>query len=192
MFHKLLLEIYAYLEWIVFAWPGYIGNKLRALLLNSGIRSMGSQCYIEKNTHFRGLKNINFGSQVSVGMGSYFFSDKGTITVGNKTSFNINCNLNASIGGNLTIGNNCLIGPNVVMHTANHKFENKEVPIREQGHAIGDIHIANNVWIGAGVIILAGVNIGEGAVIAAGSVVNKNVEKDTVVAGIPARFIKNR
>lgn len=192
MVKKILSEIYAYIEWIVFSWPGYIGNKLRVWVLASCAKSIGSKCYVEKNTHFRGLKNISLGSQISIGSGSYFFSDNGTIMIGNRTSFNINCNLNTSIGGNLSIGSNCLIGPNVVMHTANHHFNNKDIPIRDQGHAVADIRIADNVWIGASVIILSGVTIGEGAVIAAGSVVTKDVENNTVVAGVPARFIKNR
>lgn len=192
MFHKLLLEIYAYIEWIVFSWPGYIGIKLRAWLLARGLKSIGMKCYIEKNCHFRGLKNIVLGSQVSIGSDSYLFSDNGSINIGNKTSFNINCNLNASIGGNISIGSNCLVGPNVVIHTSNHIFDNLEIPIREQGHTCADIHIADNVWIGANVIVLPGVTIETGAVIAAGSVVNKNVSENTVVGGVPAHFIKNR
>lgn len=192
MIRKILLEIYAYVECIVFSWPGFIGNNLRTWIIGSGAKSMGSGCYVEKGCHFRGLKHMSFGSQVSIGSNSHFFSDNGTISVGDKTSFNINCNINASMGGNIVIGTHCLVGPNVVIHTANHKFDNLAIPIREQGHDCADIHIENNVWIGANVIILAGVYIGEGAVIAAGSVVNKSVAKNTVVGGVPAHFIKNR
>jgi len=47
------------------------------------------------------------------------------------------------------------------------------------------------LWIGANATICQGVEIGDGAVIAAGAVVNKNVEKNTVVGGVPAKFIKN-
>ena len=54
----------------------------------------------------------------------------------------------------------------------------------------GNIHIHTGVWIGAGAIILGGVTVGENAVIGAGSVVTKNVEKNTMVAGNPAKFIK--
>lgn len=192
MLQKILSEIYAYIECIVFAWPGYIGNKLRAWVIRSGAGSAGSKCYVERGAHFRGLKNMVFGSEVSIGSNSHFFADIGNISIGNRTSFNINCNLNASVGGNIQIGSNCLIGPNVVMHTSNHKFDNLTIPIRDQGHVCADIHIADNVWIGANVIILSGVTIGEGAVIAAGSVVNKNIESNTVAGGIPAHFIKKR
>lgn len=53
------------------------------------------------------------------------------------------------------------------------------------------IVIGNNVWIGAGAIVLPGVTIGDNAVVGAGSVVTKNVEANTVVAGDPAKPIKS-
>lgn len=52
--------------------------------------------------------------------------------------------------------------------------------------------IGNDVWIGAGVIVLGGINIGDGAIIAAGAVVTKNIEPYTIVGGVPAKFIKRR
>lgn len=52
--------------------------------------------------------------------------------------------------------------------------------------------VGNDVWIGHGAIIMAGVRIGDGAIVAAGSVVTKDVEPCTIVGGNPARFIKNR
>jgi acetyltransferase-like isoleucine patch superfamily enzyme len=53
------------------------------------------------------------------------------------------------------------------------------------------VKIGAKVWIGANVTILPGVNIGDGAIIAAGAVVNKDVAPNTVVGGVPAKFIKN-
>ena len=52
------------------------------------------------------------------------------------------------------------------------------------------IAIGKNVWVGANVTILPGVTIGDGAIIAAGAVVTKDVAPDTIVGGVPARFIK--
>ncbi len=54
-----------------------------------------------------------------------------------------------------------------------------------------EVVIEDNVWIGTGVIILPGVNIGEGSIIGAGSVVSRNVPAKSIVAGIPARIIRN-
>jgi acetyltransferase-like isoleucine patch superfamily enzyme len=90
------------------------------------------------------------------------------------------------------IGNNVLIGPNVVINTGNHTFADPNIPIVKQGHTSEKIVIGDDVWIGANAIILKGVNIGKGSVVAAGAVVTKSVEPYTVVAGVPAKKIKDR
>lgn len=89
-----------------------------------------------------------------------------------------------SIGG-VTIGDGTMIGPNVIIATDNHDMNNKMV-LRCKSVTIG-----KNVWIGAGARILPGVHVGDNAVVGAGAVVTKNVEANSVVAGVPARFIKN-
>jgi len=64
--------------------------------------------------------------------------------------------------------------------------------INQQGHTLKPIVIHDDVWIGGGAIILAGITIGQGAVVAAGAVVTKNVEPYTIVGGVPAKRIKER
>ena len=68
--------------------------------------------------------------------------------------------------------------------------EDKNLPWHEGSK--GDITIGNDVWIGYGATILSGVTIGDGAVIGARSVVTSDIEPCTIVAGNPAKFIKNR
>lgn len=88
----------------------------------------------------------------------------------------------------VTIGNNVMIGPNVVISTATHPLLASE---RKKGTTeAAAITIAQDVWIGMGATILPGVTIDEGAVIAAGSVVTKDVAKQTLVAGVPAKVLK--
>lgn len=89
-----------------------------------------------------------------------------------------------SIGG-ICIGDGTMIGPHVIIATDNHDLQNKMI-LRCKS-----VEIGKNVWIGAGVRILPGVHIGNNAIVGAGAVVTKDVEADTVVAGIPAKFIKN-
>ena len=89
--------------------------------------------------------------------------------------------------GGIYIGDNVLIGHNVVLATLNHD-ENPE----KRGNLIpGPIKIGNDVWIGSNVTITPGVTIGDNAIVGAGAVVTKDVEKNTIVAGVPARYIRD-
>jgi len=94
--------------------------------------------------------------------------------------------------GEITIGNNVMIGPKVIIWARDHKYDNRIIPMNKQGHNAQKIVIEDDVWIGAGVIILKGVTVGRGSVIGAGSVVTKNVEAYAIVAGNPARKINER
>jgi acetyltransferase-like isoleucine patch superfamily enzyme len=94
--------------------------------------------------------------------------------------------------GGLTIGNGVRIATHAVMIPANHMYNDPEIPIFQQGVTMEGITIEDDVWVGCNVTILDGVRIGKGSVIAAGSVVTKDVESYTVVAGTPARPIKKR
>lgn len=115
-----------------------------------------------------------------------FYTDCGkNIKIGKNVFINAACMFQDQ--GGIEIGHGTLIGHNVVLTTLNHnmKIENRANMIPKP------IKIGKNVWIGSGVTICPGVEIGDGAVIGAGAVVNKNVEKKTVVGGVPAKFIKN-
>lgn len=97
----------------------------------------------------------------------------------------INRNFTCMCRAKVMIEDDVCIGPNVSILTANHDFINHKIIKYAQ------IKICKNVWIGANVTILPGVTIGENSVVGAGSVVTKDVQPFTVVAGNPAKFIKN-
>ncbi|NNG42494.1 sugar O-acetyltransferase [Pseudoalteromonas sp. NEC-BIFX-2020_002] len=121
-----------------------------------------------------------------------FHLDYGSqVQIGDRTFININCTvLDAPIvEGVITIGSDCLIGPNVQLLAVSHAVEPKQRLQKENFAA--PITIGNNVWIGAGVIVLAGITIGDNAVVGAGSVVTKNIAENTVVAGNPAAKIRD-
>jgi acetyltransferase-like isoleucine patch superfamily enzyme len=86
------------------------------------------------------------------------------------------------------IGSRVQIGPRVMFETVNHGL------VYEKGKGRGGwtkpIIIEDEVWIGAGCIITQGVTIGKGAVIASGAVVTKDVAANTIVGGVPAKFLK--
>ena len=115
-----------------------------------------------------------------------FYTDFGkNLHLGKNIVINSGCSFQDQ--GGIYIGDGTIIERNVIFTTLNHDLNPK---------SRGDmwpkpIHIGKNVWIGAGAIILPGVNIGDNSVIAAGSVVTKNVPENSVYGGNPAKLIKN-
>lgn len=92
----------------------------------------------------------------------------------------------------ISIGENTIIGAYCYIVSGNHNYENRDVPMRDQGFTGGPVIIAEDVWIGTHVTILPGVKIGKGAIIGAGSVVTKSVPSFEIWGGVPARLIKSR
>lgn len=96
----------------------------------------------------------------------------------------------SKIIGPVTFGDNILIAQNVVMSGMNHDYVDTTKPIVEQGFNVNKIIIEDGVWVGAGVIVTAGVHIGKNSVIGAGSVVTKDIPAYSVAVGNPARVVK--
>ena len=108
-------------------------------------------------------KNIHFGKNVYVNSGCKFQDH-----------------------GGVYIGDGSLIGHNCVLATLNHDLR----PAHRADVIPAPIYIGKNVCIGANVTVLGGVTIGDNAIVAAGAVVTKDVEPNTMVGGVPAKFIK--
>lgn len=101
--------------------------------------------------------------------------------------------INARIYGCVKIGDNVMMGPDVTIYTTNHKFDNIDRPMNQQGFdEMKPVLIGDDVWIGGHVIILPGVHIGKGSILGAGAVVTKNVPEYAIVAGNPAVIKKYR
>ena len=110
------------------------------------------------------------------------------LVVGENSFINYFCHFHCGISGHITIGKNVFIGPDVKLCCVTHEIGMANQRAGEP--ASGDIEIKDGVWIGIGSIIMPGVTIGEGSIVASGAVVNKNVEPNTVVGGVPARIIR--
>ncbi|WP_068547069.1 sugar O-acetyltransferase [Thalassotalea crassostreae] len=138
--------------------------------------------------HKKLLKEL-FNANYQTWIEAPFYCDYGTnITLGKQVFFNTNCVvLDAA---KVTIGDHVFIGPAVQIYTAIHPQDAETR--RKFFESAKPITIEKDVWIGGGAIILPGVTIGENAIVGAGSVVTKDVEKNTTVAGSPAKIIKKQ
>jgi maltose O-acetyltransferase len=160
MKYEIQLWVFSFLKAI----PGHIGCRLRNILLpyKHGINAL-----VWDHTHI---------------------DSPSKLTLGNNVSINRGCVLHA--GGEIEIGNDVLIGPNVTIYSQNHTFEDITMPINTQGYTCKKVIIGNNVWIAANATILPGVIIEDDCVIGANTLVNKNIEKGSLVVGNPCRVIK--
>ncbi len=119
------------------------------------------------------------------------YNEHPTLEVGDHTVISHKCQF--TIGRRITIGRHCLIAANACF------FDSDGYPTDPSQRLSGvppsadhaqAIVLEDNVWVGTGVFILKGVTIGSGSVVAAGSVVTKDVPPNVVVAGNPARIVK--
>ena len=121
----------------------------------------------------------------SFGIFPPFYTDCGkNIKLGKRVFINAGCQFQDQ--GGIEIGDDVLIGPQTIIATLNHD----PVPEKRSGMIPKSVRICDKVWLGARVTICPGVTIGEGAIVGAGAVVTKNMPPRTVVAGAPAKIIK--
>lgn len=110
----------------------------------------------------------------------------GDIYIGHRTRIGLGCTLI----GPVHIGNDIRLAQNIVMSGLNHNYEDLSKPISEQGVTTAPIVVEDESWIGSNSVVLPGVTIGKHCVVAAGSIVTKDVPPYSVVAGNPARIVK--
>lgn len=145
--------------------PGKQGAKIRGYLYKPFFKKCGKNIRIPERCYIYNPNNLSIGDNAWFGYNSYFGE------------------------GEIILGNNVLIGPFVSITASNHKRKNGSY--RFTGYESKKIHLEDNVWIGSHSCILAGVKIGKGSLISAGSVVTKDVAKNILVGGVPAKEIKD-
>ncbi|MCK5161920.1 MAG: acyltransferase [Candidatus Aureabacteria bacterium] len=114
------------------------------------------------------------------------------ISLGKNSHINQYCCVWASENSKIVMGDNLLMGPGVKVFSSNHTFKDVNIPMNIQSYQEKDIIIGDNVWLGANVVVVAGVKIGDGSIVAAGAVVTKDIPSYSIAGGIPARVIKQR
>ncbi len=182
---------------------GVRGGRIRFVESGCSIRhrrhlTIDSGSVLEHGCRLRCLSRdgIRLGSRVTVGKYSLIECTSvlwhlGTgLTVGSHSSIGdysfIGC------AGGVTIGDNVLMGQRVSIHSQNHQFDDLSAPIRSQGVRDEAIAIGDGCWLGAGAIILAGVQLGPGCVVGAGTIVTRSFDANSVVMGVPAEFVRYR
>lgn len=142
-------------------------------------------CKIELGKNSRLV--IGDGSQVrgliSVGYGS-------SVVIGKDLKVVANLKLRAVEGTNVSIGDDCLFATDVTIRT-NDGHPIYDAVTKERINLSKPVTIGDHVWLGEGALILKGVDIGESSVIAGGSIVTKDVPKNSVAAGSPARVVRS-
>ena len=174
-----------------------VGKKVRIFYPNN--LQVGYNTIIEDGAEINCLsqQEIKLGNRVTIGKYAIIRPSNiygGPIGEGLTMGDNSNIGPYNYIGcsGKITIGNNVMLAPRVSIYAENHVFDHPEILIRDQGVEKKEVIIEDDCWIAANSILLAGVTIGKGSVVAAGSVVTENVPPYSVVAGVPAKFIKSR
>lgn len=141
-------------------------QKRRQQLLKEMFAEIGEGCYIEPPFHANWAgKHVHFGKNVYA-----------------------NFNLTLVDDTHIYIGDNVMIAPNVTIASGTHPIAPE---LREKGYQYNlPVHIGNNCWLGAGVVVLPGVTIGENTVVGAGAVVTKDLPANVVAVGNPARILR--
>ena len=110
----------------------------------------------------------------------------GDVIIGDHTRIG----LHNTIIGPVEIGSHVNLAQGITVTALNHNFDDTEKRIDEQGVSTNPVTIEDDVWVGANAVILPGVTIGNHCVVAAGAVVTKDVPPHSLVAGVPAKVIK--
>lgn len=134
-----------------------------------------------------------FGDSSEVRPGAYIIGCS-QISVGNRVIIRPGCIIHgesSTLDITIIIEDNVLLASGVHIIVENHRFENMDVPIIDQGYSDSRIvRLRNGCWLGANCIVLPGVEIGENSVIGAGSIVTKNIPAKVFAAGNPAKVIR--
>jgi acetyltransferase-like isoleucine patch superfamily enzyme len=194
--------------------PTPLGIALRGVLYRF-ILHMDGVAAIEKNVRLRFAGNIHLGHGAYLDENTYLHATPGGIHIGANTivmhgavlhvyNFRALPHSHITIGrdsligeytvirgqGGVTIGDRVYTSPFTQIIAVNHVFDDPARPFVDQGITAAGIVVEDDVWLGANVVVVDGVRIGKGAVVAAGAVVTRDVPPHTVVAGVPARVIK--
>jgi len=152
---------------------GYVWMRAVEISRNWGDITLGANCSLN-----RGVTLLCSGA-----------ARREKIRIGRDTYINRGTMLDAH--NKIWIGERVMVGPGCYITDSDHGIK-LGVPVKDQPMELGEVVIEDEVWIGARVTVLKNVRICRGAIVAAGAVVTKNVGPGEIVAGVPAKIIRNR
>jgi acetyltransferase-like isoleucine patch superfamily enzyme len=194
--------------------PTILGIGLRAVVYRT-ILSMDGVAAIESGVRLRFASNILLGRGAYLDCGTYLHACPNGIRIGSNSKVMHGAvlhvyNFRDLSAAGIVVGDDCVIGEFTIVRgqggvvignrvytspltqilAINHVFDDPNRSFIDQGITAEGVIIEDDVWIGAAAIILDGVRVGKGSIVAAGAVVTKDVPPHTVVAGVPARIIR--
>lgn len=166
-----VVSLVEYLSWLIFLLPrGRLFNYVKSVYLRFFFQArIGARVVFYPGVWIFTGRNLSVGNDVDLAKGVLITTD-----------------------GGVTIGDRTLIGYHTSILSSNHIIPKAPDRIFGSGHQKKAVSIGSDVWIGANCTILPGVTIGEGVVVAAGSVVTRDVPPFHVVAGVPAKIVRER
>lgn len=165
-------------------------SLMRKILLRSLCKSFGNDVTVSAFVSFAHPETIELGDGVFLGKYAFIQArHDGYCKIGNKVWIGPYTYFDARA---LIIDDCVGIGPGARILGSEHTGDPKDLPIIRTDLIIKPVKICRNCDIGINAVILPGVTIGEGSIVGAGAVVTKDVEPNTIVAGVPAKVLKKR
>lgn len=166
-----------------FLTPGFV-NTLRGYLKYG--------CLISTRAEVEITPNLRIGRKSVISSFTKIKATDGPLSIGRHVEISNGCVLASHTSG-VEIGDDCLIGPNVSIMGNNYRYDRLDVPIRLQEKvSTKGIRIGNNVWIGAGCVLLDGADVGSGTILTPNSVVSGRIPENSIAQGNPAKVIFTR
>jgi acetyltransferase-like isoleucine patch superfamily enzyme len=209
------LTVYEMYTMLLAPLPGALGYLLRKWALRRMLGSCGKGLIVGRNVTIRhpgkiyvgdnvavddyavldakGSENsgIQVGDNVLLGRNTVLSCKNGDIGIGNNTNIAMGCIIQS--GRSVQIGEKVLFGAYCyIIGGGDHISSDVDLPIMDQGQTIEGITIGDYCWLGAAVKVVDGIKVGASSILGAGAVVTKDVADYSVVAGVPAEFIRDR
>jgi acetyltransferase-like isoleucine patch superfamily enzyme len=168
--------------------------KIRFLWLKTKLESC-EQCFIFLSVSFVHPDRIAIGRKVVLRERVWLAALEndnamGHITLG--SGCHVARDVIISSAYNITIGKGVTFGPRSMVMDNNHRFDDPDASVMDQGLSGSPVVIGDYAWIGGHAVVLPGVHVGKGAIVAAGAVVTKDVPAYTIVGGVPGKVIGQR